>query len=87
MDKKLEHIFPGIADNNCLKIISDRRFYVYDNPDSEQGNIDLAFHLETDDGGNVIPESSHITLEKTILFPKGANVSRSLWKPNLLPQQ
>ncbi|QTA85421.1 hypothetical protein [Desulfonema magnum] len=36
MDKTLERIFPGMTDNECLKIISDILFYVYDNPDTDQ---------------------------------------------------
>lgn len=33
-------------------------------------NIDLAFHLEFDAGGNIDPGQSYILLDKTILFPK-----------------
>jgi hypothetical protein len=39
MDKKLERVFPGITENDCLKIISDIRFYVYDSPDTEQSCV------------------------------------------------
>ena len=35
MDKKLERVFPGITDKDCLNIISGSRFYVCDSPDTE----------------------------------------------------
>lgn len=38
------------------------------------GNIDLAFHLEFLSGNVIDPERSYIILDKTILFPKAAQV-------------
>ena len=38
------------------------------------GNVDLAFHLDFDATGNVVPASSYIILDKTILFPKTGQV-------------
>ncbi|MDM8525953.1 hypothetical protein QUF80_21475 [Desulfococcaceae bacterium HSG8] len=40
MDKKLERVFPGMTENDCLKIISDIRLYVYDSPDTGQACIE-----------------------------------------------
>lgn len=36
MDEKLKQSFPLITENHCLKIISAIRFYVYDDPDTDQ---------------------------------------------------
>ncbi len=41
MDYLLKSHFPGISINNCLKIISDSHFYVYDCPHTKQSTITL----------------------------------------------
>jgi len=38
------------------------------------GDIDLAFHLELDSSGNILPAASYILLEKTVLFPRAGAV-------------
>ncbi|RLC20787.1 MAG: hypothetical protein DRI57_03925 [Deltaproteobacteria bacterium] len=79
---------------SCLSAFAQRDDYYgsasIDSP-AGLGNIDLAFHLETDDGGNIISTNSYIILEKTILFPKadnqvdGKDVGPKIQKGELFP--
>ncbi len=37
---------------------------------ADLGNVDLAFHLDINDGGGIAPATSYVILNKTILFPQ-----------------